>query len=73
MLGLGAGMQMENVNDSHPTHYLYMAYENVFGDGKGYNTESLKLYGWYQKGKNFMKHFMTGQDMGQGLHTMMVH
>ncbi len=51
MYGLGAGMQMDNVNDSKPTHYLYMAYENIFGAIKGYNTESLKLYGWYQNGK----------------------
>ena len=51
MYGLGSGIQMDNVNDSHPTHYLYMAYENIFGAIKGYNTESLKLYGWYQKGK----------------------
>lgn len=28
-----------------------MAYEKILGDIKGYNTESLKLYGWYQKGK----------------------
>ena len=51
MLGLGAGLQMENVNDSHPTHYLYMAYEKILGDIKGYNTESFKLFGWYQNGK----------------------
>ncbi|WP_373032528.1 hypothetical protein [Sulfurovum sp.] len=51
MYGLGAGIQMDNVNDSHPTHYLYMAYEKILGDIKGYNTESLKLYGCYQKGK----------------------
>lgn len=51
MYGLGAGMQMDNVNGTHPTHYLYMAYEKILGDLKGYNTESLKLYGWYQRGK----------------------
>ena len=51
MLGLGAGLQMENVNDSHPTHYLYMAYEKILGDIKAYNTESFKLFGWYQNGK----------------------
>ena len=42
---------MDNVNESHPTHYVYMADEKILGDIKGYNTESLKLYGWYQKGK----------------------
>jgi len=51
MLGLGSGLQMDNENDSHPTHYLYGAYENVFGGGKGYKSESLKFYLWYQKGK----------------------
>lgn len=51
MVGLGAGLQMHNVNDSNPTHYLYGAYENNFGGGKGYNKESFKFYLWYQKGK----------------------
>jgi len=51
MYGLGAGMQMNNVNDSHPTQYFYMAYEKILGKIKGYNTESLKLFGWYQNGK----------------------
>lgn len=51
MYGLGAGIQMDNVNDSHPTHYYYLAYEKILGDIKGYNTESLKVYGWYQNGK----------------------
>lgn len=51
MYGLGAGMQMDNVNESHPTHYFYMAYEKILGEIKGYNTESLKLYGWYQEGE----------------------
>jgi len=51
MYGLGAGIQMKNINDSHPTHYFYAAYENLLGEIKGYNTESLKVYGWYQQGK----------------------
>ncbi len=51
MYGLGAGLQMNNVNDSHPTHYFYSAYEKILGNVKGYNTESFKFYGWYQKGK----------------------
>jgi hypothetical protein len=51
MCGLGAGIQMDNVNDSHPTHYFYMAYEKILGKIKGYNTQSLKLFGWYQNGK----------------------
>jgi len=51
MCGLGSGIQMDNVNDSHPTHYLYMAYEKILGKIRGYNTESLKLFGWYQNGK----------------------
>jgi len=51
MLGVGNGMMMRNLNDSNPTHYFYMAYENVFGGGKGYNLEALKLYAWYQSGK----------------------
>lgn len=51
MAGLGAGIQMNNENGSNPTHYFYTAYENVFGGGKGYNSESFKLYAWYQSGK----------------------
>ena len=51
MYGLGAGIQMDNINDSHPTHYLYAAYEKILGKIKGYNTESVKFYGWYQQGK----------------------
>ncbi len=51
MAGLGSGIQMDNENGSHPTHYLYAAYENVFGGGKGYNSESFKFYLWYQDGK----------------------
>jgi len=51
MYGLGAGIQMDNINDSHPTHYLYAAYEKILGEIKGYNTESVKFYGWYQQGK----------------------
>lgn len=51
MTGLGSGLQMQNVNDSHPTHYIYTAYENIFGKGKAYNTESFKFYMWYQDGK----------------------
>lgn len=51
MLGLGAGLRMNNVNGSHPTHYLYGAYEKVFGKIQGYHTESFKIYGWYQEGK----------------------
>lgn len=51
MLGLGSGLQMENTNSSHPTHYIYSAYENIFGEGKGYNSQSFKFYMWYQKGK----------------------
>lgn len=51
MIGLGAGLQMKNINDSHFTHYLYTAYEKMLGEIKGYNTQSLKIFGWYQKGK----------------------
>ena len=68
MYGLGAGLQMKNVNDSHPTHYLYMAYEKLLGRIRGYNTESLKLFGWYQKGKRkLLDEFYDRTRYGVGL------
>lgn len=51
MIGNGSGLANENLNNNNFTHYGFASYENLLGKGKGYRTESLKLYSWYQAGK----------------------
>ena len=51
MLGNGSGLAYKNINNSNYTHYGYLSYELLFGQGKGYREEALKIYGWYQNGK----------------------
>lgn len=51
MVGNGSGRELENKNENHFTHYGYCAYEKKLGGGRGYNSESMKFYGWYQEGK----------------------
>jgi predicted porin len=51
MLGNGSGRELENKNENHFTHYGYCAYEKKLGGGRGYLSESFKVYGWYQEGK----------------------
>ena len=50
MVGSGTGLSSKNASGK-PTYYGYMASEYLFGKGKGYLTESLKGYLWYQNGK----------------------
>jgi hypothetical protein len=51
MMGSGTGLSSTNASGV-PTYYGYLAGEYLFGGpGKGYFTQSVKLYGWYQNGK----------------------
>ncbi len=50
MVGNGTGMSSDNSSGS-PTYYAYLATEYLFGKGKGYYTQSLKGFAWYQSGK----------------------
>lgn len=51
MLGNGSGLEWENNNDGKYTGYGYLAVEKEFHKGKGYYTQDLKTYLWYQEGK----------------------
>ena len=50
MVGSGTGMGSSNASGK-PTYYGYLASEHLFGKGKGYYTQSLKGFAWYQNGK----------------------
>ncbi len=50
MIGSGTGMSSSNASGT-PTYYGYLATEYLFGKGKGYYTQSLKGFVWYQNGK----------------------
>ena len=50
MLGSGTGIS-SNINSHNFTHYGYLSYEDILGEGKGYRQEAFKLYGWYQDGQ----------------------
>ena len=50
MVGNGTGMSSQNASGKM-TYYGYLASEYLFGKGKGYYTQSVKAYGWYQNGK----------------------
>ncbi|MCK4441647.1 MAG: hypothetical protein KAU90_06550, partial [Sulfurovaceae bacterium] len=50
MVGSGTGISSTNASGA-PTYYGYIASEYLFGKGRGYYTESLKGFGWYQTGK----------------------
>jgi len=50
MIGSGTGLSSENLSH-RPTYYAYIASEYLFGQGKGYLTESLKTFVWYQNGE----------------------
>ncbi len=50
MIGSGTGMSSSNASGK-PTYYGYLATEYLFGKGKGYYTQSLKGFVWYQNGK----------------------
>ena len=50
MIGSGTGLSSSNASGSL-TYYGYLASEYLFGKGKGYYTQSLKGFAWYQTGK----------------------
>ena len=50
MAGNGTGLSSKNASGSM-TYYGYLASEYLFGKGKGYYTQSVKVYAWYQDGK----------------------
>jgi len=50
MVGNGTGLSSSN-SSGELTYYGYLASEWLFGKGKGYFTESLKGFAWYQNGK----------------------
>ena len=50
MVGNGTGLSSSNASGDL-TYYGYLASEYSFGKGKGYFTQSLKGYVWYQRGK----------------------
>jgi hypothetical protein len=50
MVGNGTGMSSMNSSGSL-TYYGYLSSEYLFGKGKAYFTESVKVFAWYQDGK----------------------
>lgn len=50
MIGSGTGLSSSNAAGT-PTYYAYLATEYLFGKGRGYYTQSLKGFMWYQNGK----------------------
>ena len=50
MAGSGTGMSSSNASGDL-TYYGYLASEYSFGKGKGYYTQALKGFAWYQNGK----------------------
>jgi hypothetical protein len=50
MVGNGTGLSSSN-STTQMTYYGYLASEYLFGKGKGYGTQSLKGFMWYQNGK----------------------
>lgn len=59
MYGNGSGISMSG-SDAEATHYGYFALEDDFGKGRGFYTESLKLFGWVQKGKRVLYSTVNG-------------
>jgi len=50
MVGNGTGMSSQN-SSGKLTYYGYLSSSYLFGKGKGYYTEALKGFVWYQDGK----------------------
>jgi len=50
LVGSGTGLSSSNASGT-PTYYGYLAAEYLFGKGRGYYTQSLKGFAWYQNGK----------------------
>ncbi len=50
MVGNGTGLSSSSASDKL-TYYGYLASEYLFGKGRGYFTQSVKGFAWYQTGK----------------------
>ncbi len=67
MIGSGTGLSSTNASGS-PTYYGYLATEYMFGKGKAFYLQSLKLYGWYQNGQRKLNNTnYTRQRYGAGI------
>jgi len=55
MMGNGSGLEWKNVNEGEYTGYGYLALERSFHKGKGYYSQDLKTYVWYQEGKRALE------------------
>jgi hypothetical protein len=67
MLGNGTGLSSTNTS-GQLTYYAYLASEYLFHQGKGYFTESLKGFIWYQNGKRQLNNTdYTRERYGAGL------
>ena len=53
MAGSGTGLSSSNASGDL-TYYGYLASEYSFGKGKGYFTQALKGFAWYQSGKRLL-------------------
>ena len=66
MVGSGTGMSSKNAS-GQLTYYGYLAAEYLFGQGKGYYTQSFKGFAWYQNGKRQLNnHDYTRERYGVG-------
>ncbi len=50
MVGSGTGLSSENSSGKN-NYYAYLAGEYLFGGGKAYDENSLKVFAWYHSGK----------------------
>jgi len=53
MIGNGRGISAKESN-TKPTYYAYLSHEYLFHKGKGFYSESLKTYAWYQNGDRML-------------------
>ena len=60
MAGNGTGLSSKNASGKM-TYYGYLASEYSFGKGKGYYTQSVKAYAWYQDGKRRLNDINYGR------------
>ena len=67
MIGGGTGLSSSN-SSGKMTYYGYLASEYLFGKAKGYYTESIKMFTWYQNGKRELNnHAYTRERYGIGI------
>jgi len=67
MVGSGTGLSSSNSSGS-PTFYGYLATEYLFGKGKAFYQQSIKLYSWYQNGQRKLNNVnYTRERYGAGI------